>query len=191
MLQKIDRRTLKTRAALLGAFRDLVLSRGYEAVAVGDIVRRAGIGRSTFYLHFTNKEALLKESLNTPCSGLASSVSPDARPQPLVPLLEHFREQRVINRVFFEYPIRPIWVRRLAVLIEQRLARLSRAARMSSLLPRPLVALTIAEMQVGLITHWLNGPGSVRAEKIADALVLNTRALLGYERAAGPAIRVD
>ena len=58
--RKVDRRTLKTRAALLTAFRDLVLSHGYAKVAVGDIIRRAQIGRSTFYLHFTSKQALLQ-----------------------------------------------------------------------------------------------------------------------------------
>jgi hypothetical protein len=33
-------------------------------------------------------------------------------------------------------------------------------------------------MQIGLVTHWLNDALSVRSDLIAEALVLNTRAML-------------
>jgi AcrR family transcriptional regulator len=119
--RKVDRRTLKTRAALLSAFRELVLSQGYTAVTVGDVIRHANIGRSTFYLHFSGKRNLLKHSLDGLCTGLAACVDGNVAPERLVPLLEHFRDQRYLNRVFFEDPIRSIWVGRLAHLIEQLL----------------------------------------------------------------------
>ncbi len=161
----------------MSAFRDLILTRGYESVAVGDIIGRANIGRSTFYLHFANKRTLLEQSLEGPCGGLAACVHTQTAPQSLVPLLEHFREQRSLNRVFFEQPIRSVWVRRLAALIERKLQRIPGSSRGSAPLPRSLLALTIAEMQVALITHWLGGAGSVRAESIAEALIANARAL--------------
>src|SRR6266404_7607300 len=53
--RKIDRRTERTRAALMSAFLELILSRGYEAVAIADIIRKANVGRSTFYLHYARK----------------------------------------------------------------------------------------------------------------------------------------
>jgi AcrR family transcriptional regulator len=174
----VDCRTLKPRAALLSAFRDLVLSHGYAAVAVGDIIRHANIGRSTLYLHFTGKQDLLKHSLEVPCTGLAACVDLDITPERLVPLIEHFRNQRHLNRVFFEDPIRSIWVCRLATLIGQKLRGRPAPSRAPHVLPRSLVASTIAEMQVAMITHWLRTAASVSPEHIAAALLTNTRALL-------------
>jgi AcrR family transcriptional regulator len=177
LARKVDRRTERTRAALLSAFVELVLSRGYDAVRVADIIRRANVGRSTFYLHYAGKDALLKESLAGPCSTLAACARDNATARMLMPLLEHFREQRNLNRALFEHPVRSVWVKRLAALIERNLAPTSSAAR-RPLLPRSLLALTVAEMQIGLITHWLNAAPSLKSDLIAEALFLNTRAIL-------------
>jgi len=176
--RKVDRRTLKTRAALLTAFRDLVLSHGYAEVAVGDIIRRAQIGRSTFYLHFASKQALLNHSLDVPSAGLAACVDRHIAAERLVPLLEHFRSQRHLNRVFFEDPIRSIWVYRLATLVGQKLRGRTAPSRLPPVLPRSFVASTIAEMQIAMITHWVRTAASVPAERVAVALLNNTRALL-------------
>ena len=179
---RIDRRTERTRAALRLAFVEMVLTAGYEATAVGDIIRRANVGRSTFYLHYSSKEALLVESLERPCRGLVACAGGDATPQMLIPQLDHFRDQHRLNRVFFEHPIRRLWVRRLAVLIERKVALGSRAGRGRTRMPRSLLALTIAEMQIGLIVHWLTGAVAVKSEVIAEALVFNTRAMLAAAR---------
>jgi AcrR family transcriptional regulator len=48
-----DKRTQKTRQALLGAFFGLVLERRYDEIKVADILERARVGRSTFYEHFS------------------------------------------------------------------------------------------------------------------------------------------
>jgi AcrR family transcriptional regulator len=162
---------------LLAAFVELILSRGYEAVGVGDIIRRANVGRSTFYLHYARKDALLTESLKHPCSALAACARGETTARMLMPLLEHFREQRTLNRVFFEHPVRSLWVKSLATLIERNLAPTATAARRPPI-PRSLLALTVAEMQLALITHWLSGASSVKADLIAEALILNTRAML-------------
>jgi AcrR family transcriptional regulator len=179
---KIDRRAERTRAALMSAFVERVLTDGYEATAVGDIVRRANVGRSTFYTHYSSKEALLMESLERPCRGLVACAGGDAMPQMLIPLLEHFREQRRLNRVFFEDPIRRLWVKRLAVLIERQVSLESRAGRGRARIPRSLLALTIAEMQIALVVHWLTSAVAVKSEVIAEALVFNTRAMLAAAR---------
>lgn len=177
----MDRRTQRTRTALMAAFVELILSRGYERVRIGAIAARANVGRSTFYLHYSSKAALLKESFKQPCRGLAACVGADATPRIVIPLLEHFRDQRGTNRVFFEYPIRPVWVTALAASIEPTLARTSRAGRVHALIPRSLLALMLAEMQIALITHWLTDAISVKPDVIAKALVASTRAMLASD----------
>jgi AcrR family transcriptional regulator len=176
--QKLDRRARKTRAALTSAFAELVLSRGYEAVTIGEISDKANVGRSTFYSHYTSKKDLLEESLQRPSSGLAACVGGDATPQGLIPLLNHFSEQRAVNRIFFESPIRTVWVRALAALIEPRLPRVARGSGVRPRIPPPLIALLVAEMQIALITHWLTGRFALTAEVVAANLIANTHALL-------------
>jgi AcrR family transcriptional regulator len=173
-----DRRTERTRLALLSAFVDLVLKRGYGALTTGEISRQANVGRSTFYLHFASKEELLKESIGRPSSAMAACVRGDVTPQQLTPLLEHFREQFSINRQFYADPIRSLWVKSLAALIEPRLPRALRTHGVRQLVPRSLVALQVAEMQIALITHWLSGRYSLKSEVVAEMLIANTRALV-------------
>ncbi|MEP7189354.1 MAG: helix-turn-helix domain-containing protein [Roseiflexaceae bacterium] len=54
-----DRRVQRTRKLLQDALTTLIVEKGYEAVTVQDIIDRVNVGRSTFYDHFLNKQALL------------------------------------------------------------------------------------------------------------------------------------
>lgn len=182
----MNRRGQRTRAALKSAFIDLVLSRGYAPLAVRDIIRRARVGRSTFYLHYAGKEALLADSLEHPCRGLAAYVAGDAGPAEQVALLEHFRAQRRLNRVFFEPPIRALWVRVLAQTIARQLGRPGARRRVPGGAGASLFCRVVAEMQIALITQWLNSPAPAKPERIAAMLAAYTQALLQGERMLGP-----
>lgn len=57
--QRTDRRVKRTRKTLQEALIALILEKGYEAITVQDVIDRADVGRSTFYAHFVDKEALL------------------------------------------------------------------------------------------------------------------------------------
>lgn len=57
-LPKVDRRVQRTRASLHDALLSLVAEREYDSITVQDILDRANVGRSTFYVHFRDKEDL-------------------------------------------------------------------------------------------------------------------------------------
>lgn len=59
-----DRRVRRTRKLLHDAFLELILEKGYAKTTVQDILDRADVGRSTFYAHFRDKEALLTASFD-------------------------------------------------------------------------------------------------------------------------------
>jgi len=54
----VQRRVVRTKAAIEDAFVQLVLERGYDQVTVEDITGRADLARATFYTHYPNKEAV-------------------------------------------------------------------------------------------------------------------------------------
>ena len=56
---KTDRRVQRTRALLQEALLTLIEEKGYAAVTVQDILDRANLGRSTFYMHYRDKDDLL------------------------------------------------------------------------------------------------------------------------------------
>ena len=175
---KTDRRTERTRQALSSAFVGIILDEGYESVTVERIAERANVGRSTFYMHFKSKEDILRHSMANPSTSLAKIVGGELNADMVAPLLEHFKEQRKRNRMFFASPIRPIWVSRLAELIEPRLETLSRAFGGRPLLPLTLIAVQIAECQIGLIAKWLSSTQPFRTDLVAESLIATTRAIV-------------
>ncbi len=184
---KPDRRPERTRKALLGAFVDLILERGYEAVTVDDVVERANIGRSTLYAHFGGLEGLLKQSLTGPSTLLAELAGGPVAPEALAALLGHFRDQRQRNKVFFSAPIRGLWVRRLAEMIESQLVAQARAqARPAPALPWSFVAVQVAEGQIALVANWLSLRSSAPPQVIASALIATTRATIDGLAASSP-----
>jgi len=60
----VDPRIAKTRARLQEALLELAREGGIEAVSVTDIVQRAQVNRTTFYLHYSDKETLLADALD-------------------------------------------------------------------------------------------------------------------------------
>ena len=57
--EKTDRRTNRTKKLLRDSLVQIILEKHYDLITVQDIIDRADVGRSTFYLHFRDKEDLL------------------------------------------------------------------------------------------------------------------------------------
>ena len=57
--EKKDRRTRKTRQLLRDTLLALLKEKRYEEISVQDIIERADVARSTFYVHYVDKDDLL------------------------------------------------------------------------------------------------------------------------------------
>ena len=58
-LRLTDRRVHRTRRLLHKALMSLILEKKYEFITVQEVLDRADVGRSTFYMHFQDKDDLL------------------------------------------------------------------------------------------------------------------------------------
>jgi AcrR family transcriptional regulator len=89
-----DRRIIRTRKTLRVALMELIAEGGYERLSVQDITERAGIGRATFYLHYTDKEQLLLDAIEHIVAELTEQLTELAS----VPLPQ--RAQAMAERMF-------------------------------------------------------------------------------------------
>lgn len=84
-----DRRIQKTKKLLREALVSLILEKDYDSIIIQDILDRANVGRSTFYLHYEDKDQLLMagfSDLRKNLSG-ALNVSPPIHGNPSENLL--------------------------------------------------------------------------------------------------------
>jgi AcrR family transcriptional regulator len=169
-VQTLDRRTARTRTALRRAFVDLMLERGYPGLTAEAVAARADVARSTLYAHFGGLQGLLRATLDNPSAPLAGLVDGAVSADQLVLQQQHFHEQRRRNRVFFEDPIRSIWAKRLAELIEPRLGPVRG-------LPASFVALQIAEAQIACVRNWFDARPQPKVDAVAQAMARLTNAL--------------
>lgn len=174
------RRERKTRGALLSAFVGMVTRRRYDDIQVAEIAETADVGRSTFYAHYRDKDELLFDSMGWFFDTLASGCDADSAPHPMAFLTAHIWENRALGRRVMSGPRAPLasprGVRRLAEAIEARLPAEPLAW------PRRLLALQIAEAQLGLVRAWVTGEAEATPAEIALALRRTTLGLVTAAR---------
>lgn len=71
---KSDQQRQQMRAAIIDAARELFVSRGIEAVTMREIARCVGYSPTALYLHFKDKQALLRELCDTDFLALAKEL---------------------------------------------------------------------------------------------------------------------
>ncbi len=78
-----DRRIKKSKKAIINAMLDLLNEKHYDQISVHDIVERADVGRSTFYVHFENKDDLLQKGFDQILEHLVEQLQIGEQNQPL------------------------------------------------------------------------------------------------------------
>lgn len=68
-----DPRALRTRERLVAAYRELAEVHGHDDVTVSELVKRAGVNRTSFYAHFAGTDAVAAEALTDFFAIIASS----------------------------------------------------------------------------------------------------------------------
>lgn len=97
--EKLDRRSQRTQRLVFAAFTELVTEKPYDEILVQDILDRAGIGRTTFYAHYYDKDDVLDTITEQLVEILTRQVAQSAAQQQIVPSLEVFQH-------IYQYPDR-------------------------------------------------------------------------------------
>jgi AcrR family transcriptional regulator len=96
--RKLDARASRTRNRLGMAFLELIHERPIEDVTVQDVLDRASVGRSTFYLHFRDKNDLLLSQLERFGEHMSTFLSvqkeKSLRVAPVAEMFGHIEQQK-------------------------------------------------------------------------------------------------
>lgn len=96
--RKPDQRSRRTRERLGMALLELMLNKPFERVTVQDVLNRARVGRSTFYLHFRDKNDLLLSQLERFLEFMSTLLiqrkEKSVRVMPVEEMFAHILEQK-------------------------------------------------------------------------------------------------
>lgn len=99
---KNDRRVDRTVSSLRSALTELIKEKHYDSITVQDIIDRANVGRSTFYVHFRDKEDVLvgdwKRLLDRFVSQIDIEKAGNERFVPMRELMDHLKEAHALYR---------------------------------------------------------------------------------------------
>ncbi|HEY8591027.1 MAG TPA: TetR/AcrR family transcriptional regulator [Naasia sp.] len=158
----MDPRIARTRSSLQQALLELARERPLEAITVGDIAERAGVNRSSFYQHYSDKETLLVDALDSAAEEAAESLVPMVEipagpPEALVIYLNHVDANADLYRLALGDSGSAAVIARVRERIE---AVVGDALAASSLpvqpeLPLDILAAGIAGSALGVVRAWL------------------------------------
>jgi AcrR family transcriptional regulator len=171
-----DRRVQRTEAVLREALAALTREKPYEDIVVKEIVGRANVARSTFYVHYAGKHELLlsciHEILRTRDSSVKTQTSaplPDDLLWFSLPILEHIQAHRHSGQASVGPRGQRTMHGHLQEAISDLIGDAVRAAlnrsSMNPMASPELVARWIAATFVLVLNWWVEGDGSLSARE--------------------------
>lgn len=160
MNDKNDRRSQRTRQALGGAFVELMMEKGYDAISIKDIIERANVGCSTFHSHYSDKEELFVGQLDHLMELLSSHVPQEhLETNPFFPslgLFQHIQEQRKLYKILTWGSGVDVLTRHLQNLLSEKIEERLLASKRSFDVSVPVIANFLSGSFLSLIRWWLD-----------------------------------
>ena len=155
----MDVRVARTRKRLQEALFALARERGLEEISVSDIAEYAGVNRSTFYQHYSDKDTVLADALDALAAEAGAQLETIVEwtldpPAPLVTFLEHVEANADLYRGAFSYPGSTVVVSRLRKNVSLAVHDLA-DQRGDQTVPLDMVAAGVAGTIIGVMSAWL------------------------------------
>jgi AcrR family transcriptional regulator len=161
----MERSSSDTRLAIVEAFNRLVLATRRARPPIAQLLRQAGVARSTLYSHFDDRDSLLLEAMGGPLSIMAGAALGEAPEERLAALLEHFWERRRGATDVLEGQFAKRLTRSLADFICAKDSALDRSD-----------ALRIADSLLGFVRLWISGQTPCPALDLARKMIASATA---------------
>jgi AcrR family transcriptional regulator len=160
---KIDRRVLQTRDALGDALIQLMQEKPFETIIVQQVLDRAGVGRSTFYTHYLDKDDLFMSEVEEFWQGMSTLLSRRGevsdRVAPVTELFAHVTEAKEFYAALMSsgkiHDVLELGRGQFARGIEQRFVELPRATGIAAE-QRPALAHAVAGALLSLLSWWVD-----------------------------------
>jgi len=185
-----DLRIQRTRKLIQNAFIELTVEKGFTAVTVQDITKRAMVNRSTFYRHYLDKYDLLDHYLDEVYALIATAETsetvedmPGGVPAGLVSLLKHVQANADFYRIMLGVKGDPLFTQRFRQNVEKRfryLISLRSAETKINGIPVDLRVSYISYADIGAILWWLENDQPCSPEQLAGWLSQLTTANAGF-----------
>lgn len=189
-----DPRAVRTTSALGHALVSLLEERAFDAITVQDILDRAGVGRTTFYAHYRNKEDVLFSSYERLLGTFAAQLdapsahgAPGTRLFPVAEFLAHVGDaRRLVDALGRDGLLADVWGMLTGAatrLIAARLdawaaAQAPGAARVTPAVAAPLLAPMLAGALVESVRWWQEHPGAATPAAVDAAFHQLARGVL-------------
>ena len=168
-IEKVDRRVRRTRDRLGDALVELIQERPFDSITVQHVLDRAGVGRSTFYSHYRDKDDLFLSDVDEFFSHMATMLSRRAdaseRLAPVQELFAHVADARPFYAALVDsgriHDVLELGREHFARGIEARLAARA-GSRSAGAGDAAAVAHAAAGALLSLLTWWIDRgmPGS-------------------------------
>ncbi|MET7689349.1 TetR/AcrR family transcriptional regulator [Streptomyces sp. NPDC005483] len=167
-----DPRAARTRARLREALLAECAERPLEEVGVAALVRRAGVGRATFYVHYDGLEALAVDACADVVRDAVEALHAwRGRPDPVhaPPALAEFFASLTPHAALYRSLLAPGGGGPLGRVLHRDLRAYSlRERELAGAADAPLVASAVAATFAGVLADWLHGLLDASAAGIAD-----------------------
>lgn len=167
---KDDRRSQRTRRLLGEAFVQLLRTRGYSAITVSDIIERAGVGRSTFYSHYRDKDDLFISEMDRVIETLGHGL-PIQKEMPFFPslgLFRHIGEEYELYKSLLWTPGIDLLIKHLQTSLTHRIEQGLQRTSSDFEIPAPILANFIAGSFLTLLKWWLENKMIYSPEQINE-----------------------
>lgn len=171
-----DRQVTRTREAIKSAFTELVFATRYEDIRMIDVARLANVGRSTLYLHYPDKDAILLDNMAPLLADFATALQGEDAQTKIEAALFHVWSHRDRGRI--------VLFGKTGQKLENALAlRISETLNAGSIsVALPFVANPLAAMIFSVLRIWLKGEASGAIPDIARHICLSSQAILNASR---------
>ncbi|MBL8049601.1 MAG: TetR/AcrR family transcriptional regulator [Anaerolineales bacterium] len=185
-MRKTDRRVQRTQELLQKTLIELIQEHEYDEITIQDIVDRANLGRTTFYLHYNSKDDLFtnchKAMINAFDSRILYSLSRKELLSPETPhgmtaAYKHLQDGRTHLYPIFQNRES---LRKMRDWNAQYIETMLRTdfIESDSLIPFDVLANYLAGAQLTLLQWWLEKRRPYTPEKLAETLHLLQRAAI-------------